>query len=149
PGQKRSIPLRNVAELQRANVPAEVTHQNLQATIDLMMGVEGRDLGHVADDVEEVVAHFGEAKSRGVWVPFDPASRGQRTMAGSEIILSGEYSRMQDTFRNLAIGLVLATLLIYFLMVALFKSWLTPLVILSAVPVGLIGVVTMLWVTDT
>src|SRR5262249_49955635 len=47
------------------------------------------------------------------------------------------------------IGLVLATLLIYFLMVALFKSWLSPLVILSAVPVGLVGVVTMLYVTET
>src|SRR5207237_282023 len=124
-------------------------HQNLQATIDLTMGVHGRDLGHVADDVAEVVGQFGEAKGRGVWAPYDPASKGQRTLVGSEITLSGEYSRMQDTFRNLGIGLVLATLLIYFLMVALFKSWLTPLVILSAVPVGLIGVIVMLYVTRT
>src|SRR5205807_7970524 len=51
--------------------------------------------------------------------------------------------------RNLRIGLVLASLLIYFLMVALFQSWLTPLVILSAVPVGLIGVITILFVTKT
>jgi multidrug efflux pump subunit AcrB len=56
---------------------------------------------------------------------------------------------MQDTFRNLGIGLVLASLLIYFLMVGLFKSWLTPLVIISAVPIGLIGVVTMLYLTGT
>src|SRR5262249_61766601 len=45
--------------------------------------------------------------------------------------------------------LILASLLIYFLMVGLFKSWLSPLVILSAVPVGLVGVVTMLFVTET
>jgi multidrug efflux pump subunit AcrB len=56
---------------------------------------------------------------------------------------------MQDTFRNLGVGLLLASLLIYFLMVALFQSWMTPLVILSAVPVGLIGVVTMLYLTHT
>src|SRR2546421_9731339 len=56
---------------------------------------------------------------------------------------------MQRTFYNLGLGLILASLLIYFLMVALFKSWLTPLVILSAVPVGLIGVVAMLFVTGT
>ena len=54
---------------------------------------------------------------------------------------------MQETFRSLGFGLILATLLIYFLMAALFKSYLTPLVILFAVPLGLIGVVTMLYLT--
>ena len=55
-------------------------------------------------------------------------------------------SRASDPLHTLpahatGIGLLLASLLIYFLMVALFKSWLTPLVILSAVPFGLIGVI--------
>ena len=45
--------------------------------------------------------------------------------------------------------MIFASLLIYFLMVALFRSWLTPLVILSAVPFGLIGVVAILFVTGT
>lgn len=147
--QRKSIPLRNVATVRRANVPAEITHTNLQATIDLAMGVHGRDLGHVANDVARVVGQFGIAKGRDAWVPFDPASTAKEPLLGSKITLSGEYSRMQDTFRNLGTGLILATLLIYFLMVALFKSWLTPLVILSAVPVGIIGVVLMLFVTGT
>jgi multidrug efflux pump subunit AcrB len=150
-GQKKSIPLRNVATVHRTTVPAEVTHANLQPTIDLAMGVHGRDLGHVADDVAAVVAKFGVAREKepGAWVPFDPSSDEHRPLEGSKIILSGEYSRMQDTFRNLGLGLVLASLLIYFLMVALFKSWLTPLVILSAVPVGLVGVIAVLFVTGT
>jgi multidrug efflux pump subunit AcrB len=150
PAQKKSIPLGNLATVTPAEVPAEITHSNLQATIDLTMGVYSRDLGHVADDVYEVVAKFGApTKDRGVWLPYDPESNEKQTLVGSKIVLSGEYSRMQDTFRNLAIGLVLASLLIYFLMVALFKSWMTPLVIISAVPVGLIGVVTMLYLTGT
>jgi multidrug efflux pump subunit AcrB len=149
--QKRPIPLRNVATVEMAKVPAEVTHSTLQPTIDLTMGVYGRDLGHVADDVAAVVAKFGvpDEKHRDSWVPYDPISPDKAPMKGSLITLSGEYSRMQDTFRNLGIGLILASLLVYFLMVALFKSWLTPLVILSAVPVGLVGVVTMLFVTGT
>ncbi|HEU5119145.1 MAG TPA: efflux RND transporter permease subunit, partial [Isosphaeraceae bacterium] len=65
------------------------------------------------------------------------------------IVLSGEYERMRTTFHDLGIGLMLATLLIYFLMVALFKSYVTPLVILFAVPLGLIGVVLMLFLTGT
>src|SRR5262249_5407759 len=147
--QNRSIPLRNVASVRPANVPAEITHTTLQPTIDLTMGVQGRDLGHVADDVATVVGQFGVDQGRGVWVPFDPASPEQKPLEGSKIVLRGEYSRMKDTFRNLGLGLLLAALLVYFLMVALFKSYLTPLVVMSAVPVGLIGVVTLLYLTGT
>ena len=87
------------------------------------MGVEGRDLGHVADDVTEIVARFGDENEDGTWTPYDPESEEAKTpMKGAEIVLSGEYERMRQTFHDLGIGLVLATLLIYFLMVALFKS---------------------------
>jgi multidrug efflux pump subunit AcrB len=130
-------------------VPAEVTHSKLQPTIDLTMGVYGRDLGHVADDVALAINAFGRPQGRGVWAPYDPTAPGQKPLSGSQIVLSGEYSRMQDTFVNLGVGLCLASLLIYFLMVALFKSYITPLVVMSAVPVGLVGVVLMLWATGT
>src|SRR6185312_14587720 len=59
PVQSKPIPLGNMATVRRANVPAELTHTNLQATIDVTMGVYGRDLGHVADDVARVVEQFG------------------------------------------------------------------------------------------
>src|SRR5207302_1304708 len=72
PTQKRPIPLRNMATVRRALVPAEITHTNLQPTIDLTMGVHERDLGHVADDVAAVVNRFGLPKGRGTWTPYDP-----------------------------------------------------------------------------
>ena len=147
PVQRQSIPLRNVARIRRVDVPAEVTHTNLQPTIDLTMSVAGRDLGHVADDVSRIVDRYGLPAGRDAWIPTDPDTG--EPMTGSRIALSGEYQRMQDTFRNLGLGLVLATLLIYFLMVALFKSYVTPLVILFAVPIGLVGVVLMLYFTGT
>jgi multidrug efflux pump subunit AcrB len=149
PTQKRSIPLRNVATYRPAKVPAEVTHVTLQPTINLLMGVAGRDLGRVANDVANAINRFGVKTDRSSWIPFDPSSTEKKTLEGSEIVLSGEYSRMQDTFRNLGIGLILASLLVYFLMVALFKSYVTPLVVISAVPVGLVGVVTILFLTRT
>ncbi len=149
--QEKAIPLRNIARLRRDVVPTEITHNNLQSTIDLTMGVYGRDLGHVAADVARLVDRFGALQPSGVWLPFEPSSDfSQRTVIkGATIELSGEYSRMQETFRSLGFGLILATLLIYFLMAALFKSYLTPLVILFAVPLGLVGVVAMLYITDT
>ena len=133
-------------------MPAEITHTNLQPTIDLTMGVSGRDLGHVADDVVEgrrpsSASRDGRRRRGCPTIPDTPTKR--KLIKGSKIELSGEYSRMQDTFRSLGFGLILATLLIYFLMVALFKSYVTPLVILFAVPLGLVGVVPMLYLTGT
>jgi multidrug efflux pump subunit AcrB len=149
--QDKPIPLRNIAMLRRSFVPTEITHNNLQSTIDLTMGVHSRDLGHVAADVARVVDHFGERQADGSWLPYDPQDRStaRRVVKGASIELAGEYSRMQDTFRSLGFGLIMATLLIYFLMAALFKSYLTPLVILCAVPLGLIGVVISLYLTNT
>ncbi|HJT36685.1 MAG TPA: efflux RND transporter permease subunit [Pirellulales bacterium] len=148
PAQRQAIPLRNLAKLHPQRVAAEVTHTNLQPTIDLTMGVEGRDLGHVATDVAAVLEDFGVLQSDGAWLPFDPEQPGV-VIPGSRIVLSGEYSRMQETFRNLGFGLLLATLFVYFLMVALFKSYVLPLVILFAVPLGVVGVVLILFVTGT
>ncbi|OWK41682.1 efflux RND transporter permease subunit [Fimbriiglobus ruber] len=149
PGQKKPIPLRNIATLKRNSVPAEINHTNLQATMELTMGVYGRDLGHVAADVQKVVARYGKERADGGWTPFDPTAEGEKPMEGSRIVLTGEYQKMQDTFRFQALGMVGAVLLIYFLMVALFRSYLIPLVVLSAVPIGVVGVVLMLYVTGT
>jgi multidrug efflux pump subunit AcrB len=151
--QKQPIPLSNLISYTYSTVPAEITHNNLQGTMDLTMGVAGRDLGHVADDVYAVVSKFGVPLEHGAWAPYDPKSNpddpNRPLLEGARITLSGEYSKMQDTFANLGKGLVLAALLIYFLMAALFKSYITPLVVMSAVPVGLVGVVTMLFLTGT
>ena len=149
-GQTKPIPLRNIVKvpLPRVEVPAEINHTNLQATMDVTMGVAGRDLGHVAEDVSRVVARFGKARPDGGWSPFDPDAPG-KVMEGARVVLAGEYQKMEQTFRFQAMGMAGAVLLIYFLMVALFRSYLTPLVILSAVPIGLIGVILMLYFTGT
>ena len=64
-------------------------------------------------------------------------------------MLTGEYTRMQDTFRNLGGGLILASLLIYFLMVALDKSFIVPLAVMLIVPLCLIGILPMLFITGS
>jgi multidrug efflux pump subunit AcrB len=161
--QKRSVPLRNLVRLpvRKVDVPSEVVHTDLQPTIDLTMGVHGRDLGHVAADVTRAVAKYGAPRTRevkvagwrfdideGSWTPFDPDSVDHKPMEGAKVTLSGEYEKMNATFRFQALGMIGAVVLIYFLMVALFKSYVTPLVVLSAVPVGITGVVLMLYFTD-
>jgi multidrug efflux pump subunit AcrB len=148
PVQGRPVPLKNVVSLRRANVPAEVNHTDLQPTIDLTMGVSGRDLGHVADDIAKVINEVGKPLEHNVWQPFAPGDP-SKTLTGSKITMSGEYARMQDTFSNLSVGLVLASLLIYFLMVALDRSWIVPLTVMLVVPLCLVGVLPMLYFTRT
>ena len=70
-------------------------------------------------------------------------------MKGSKIVLSGEYSRMQDTFRNLGFGLIGASLLIYFLMVGLDKSWVVPLTVMSSCRLAWSAILPMLYFTGT
>jgi multidrug efflux pump subunit AcrB len=146
------VPLSNLVTLTRTTVPTEVTHTNIQPTIDLTMGVHGRDLGHVSDAVTRVIDKFGRREENEpgmVWAPFDPTSKYRKELQGSKIVLSGEYARMRDTFSNLGVGLIGASVLIYFLMVALDKSWIVPLTVMLVVPLCLVGILPMLWLTGT
>lgn len=148
-GQTTPVLLRSVASITRTSVPTEVTHTNLQASIDLVMSVSGRDLGHVSVDVQKLIDRYGKTDGKGEWVPLDPDSKDGKLLEGSKIVLSGEYSRMQDTFVNLGQGLILASLLMYFLMVALDKSWIVPLTVMLVVPLSLIGIIPFLYHTGT
>lgn len=152
------VPLSNLVDIRRNTVGTEISHIDIRPTIDISLNVVERDLGHVADDVQEALNAFGErqgaasaeSESLGTtWQAYDPSAEGKQLLEGTDIVLSGEYSRMKQTFRNLAIGLVLAVILIYFMMVALEKSFRAPICVLLAVPLILIGVMPMLYLTKT
>lgn len=148
--QQTPVPLGNLVSLSPTTVPSEITHSNLETVIDLALNIEGRDLGHVADDVEQVVARFGQSDGATTWTAYRPKAGGEKQLVrGTKIHMSGEFERMRDTFRNFAGGIVLALVLIYFLMVMLLDSYLVPLVILAAVPIGLVGVVPVLLLSGT
>jgi len=147
--QQKAIPLGNLVTLRRTTVPTEVTHDNIQATMDLTMGVYGRDLGHISVDVVKAIDSVGKRRPDGDWDPYDPSSTKKVKLKGSKIVLSGEYSRMQDTFRNLGFGLIGASVLIYFLMVGLDKSWVVPLTVMLIVPLSLVGILPALYFTGS
>lgn len=149
PKQAAPVPLRNVVSLEKTNVPTEVTHFNIQPTIELTMGVQGRDLGHVAVDVMRTLDVFGEPVKTSTWIPYDPSSSKKETLPGSKIVISGEYRKMQETFTELGAGLALAAVLIYFIMVALDMSWVVPLTVMLTVPFAMVGILAILLLTST
>jgi multidrug efflux pump subunit AcrB len=155
-GKNVAIPLRNVATLKKTSggslihhLATEIHHVNLQPAIDLTLNVEGRDLGHVSDDVATALEQFGKRNKDGSWAPYEDLEKKGKTLEGARIVLAGEYMRMQETFRYLGGLLILAALMIYFLMVALDKSWLVPLSVMLIVPLCLIGILPMLLITGS
>ena len=140
PRQAEPVPLRNVASIERTNVPTEVTHLNIQPTMELTMGVSGRDLGHVADDVTRAIDEFGEPVGDSTWLPYDPSSSTRsRPCPGRRSSSAANTRRCRTTFSELGAGLALAAVLIYFIMVALDKSWVVPLTVMLTVPFALVG----------
>lgn len=124
-------PLANLASVYHRVSPANITHYTVQRTINVDATVEGRDLGSVAGGIQKKIAELGELPP------------------GTRVTLRGQYEVMNQSFRSLALGLVLATLLVYFLMVVLFQSWLDPFIIMTAVPGALAGILWMLALTGT
>jgi len=151
PNQTSPVPLRSVASISRSTVPSEITHANIQPTIDLTLGIEGRSLGEVAEDISKVISHYGQTTDTlGTWETYDPAASGEKKLLpGSKIIMAGEYAKMQATFNSLGYALLLAALLIYFLLVALNRSFIVPLTVMMVVPLSLAGVLPMLYFTGT
>ncbi len=150
PHQSEPVPLGNLVSIRPSTMAAEVKHDNLQTAIELTMNIAGRDLGHVADDVQRVIDRFGKSTGSGKWAAYDPhASDPTKAVAGIQISLSGEFDRMRETFWNFGSGILLALIFVYCLMVMLLDSYVVPLVILAAVPVGLIGVVPVLYLSGT
>jgi CzcA family heavy metal efflux pump len=126
------VPLRNLATFKRATAPTEVNHHNISRVIDVYANVDGRDVGSVASDIERRI---------------EPIRA--ELPAGYAIHMRGEGQRMRESFANLGFGFLLAAVLVYLVMVAQFRSFLDPFIIMFAVPLGLIGVVAILLATGT
>jgi multidrug efflux pump subunit AcrB len=130
----------------------EVNHQDLARVIDIYLNVEGRDVGSVAADIEKLLTEWGgRSQTSGnvsSWNVPDSANPG-KTLPGYAVQVRGEVSNMTQSFQSLGFGFVLAVILIYLIMVAQFRSFLDPFIILFAVPLGLIGVLLILFLTGT
>ncbi|MGC2661396.1 MAG: efflux RND transporter permease subunit [Bryobacteraceae bacterium] len=124
--------LANLATTRRDISPAVINHYNVQPVFDVFASVQGRDLGGVANDIEHVLDQVRAKMPR-----------------GTSIIMRGQVQSMRESFIGLAYGLLFAVLLVYFLMVVNFQSWLDPLIIMMALPGAFSGIILMLFATQT
>ena len=139
--------LKNIATFRRTTAPAEIQHLNISRVTDVFVNVDNRDVGSVAADIERGLEGL-RAEMR---AEDDAAARDgkQKPWEGYRFEMRGEVKSMQESFAGLAFGLMLASVLVYLVMVAQFRSFLDPFIVMFAVPLGLIGVFMTLWVTGT
>ena len=123
--------LANLAIVSHRQSAENITHYTVQRVIDVEASVEDRDLGSVVNDIGREIKAIGKLPP------------------GMSITVRGQNEVMEESFKSLALGLVLAIILVYFLMVVLFQSWIDPFIIMTAVPGALMGILWMLALTGT
>jgi len=124
--------LSNVATFKRDKVPTNSNQTNIQPVFEIYASVQGRDLGGVAADIGKVTSELQK-----------------ELKPGNTIQVLGQIQSMNDSFRNLGIGLLFAAVFVYLLMVVNYQTFGDPFVVILALPATLCGIVTMLFITGT
>jgi multidrug efflux pump subunit AcrB len=148
---KRPVLLGNVATIDRGTGPAVINHRNITRATDIYANVlPGFDVGGV---VKRIEARLEQNPRLGLLDDKDHKTGDEYDIGGDfagkgyALQMQGEVRSMRDSFRQFTGGLAIAVVLVYLVMVAQFRSFVDPLVILLTVPLGFIGVVALLWTT--
>ena len=119
-----------VASIQQFNAPTEMDHTQIRRVLDIYVRPQTEDLGRVSKEIQALV---------------DAA----QPPHGIDVTLTGSVASMNASFHSFAIGLTLSVLLLYLILVAQFRSFTDPFIILLALPPGITGVIIalLLWGT--
>ena len=124
--------LSNVATMQRGSEEAVANHVNTQPTYDVYAAVQDRDLGGVESEINQIV---GEQQKQ-----LQPPDK---------IAVRGQIQSKDQAFLHIGIGLIVAVVAVYLLMVINFQTWGDPFVVLAALPLAFCGIVASLFITQT
>ena len=124
--------LSNLSTFGRGKSAQVISHYNVQPVFDIYANIQGRDLGGVSRDISAILKTYDKKLPR-----------------GTSVVMRGQVSSMNSAFLGLGFGLLFAILLVYFLMVVNFQSWLDPFIIITALPGALSGILWILFVTQT
>ena len=130
PNLKQPTTLDSVVKLEDIRTPTEVDHYQIQRVTDVYVTPVGEGLGKIASEVQRTVDET-------------------KLPENVRVDLRGMVKGMNASFRSFAIGLSMSVILLYLILVAQFKSFKDPLLIMLAVPMGFIGVLIILPLTGT
>jgi multidrug efflux pump subunit AcrB len=124
--------LGNLVTYKRSAQTSAVNRYNNTNMINIHANIQGRDLGSVSRDIKVLIEQTRADLPRGV-----------------DLVLRGQSETLDSAFVGLGLGLLVAVVLVYLLVVVNFQSWLDPLIIISALPAALAGIAWMLFLTGT
>ncbi|MGD9044932.1 MAG: efflux RND transporter permease subunit, partial [Desulfobacterales bacterium] len=124
------VVLRNVVEVRPRRGPVLIQRKGQERVVYVSANISGRDMGSIITDIQKGL--------RNIPVPKD-----------FSILFGGDYEEQQKAFRELLMSFVLALVLVYMVMASLYESLRYPLVVMFSVPLAGIGVILMLFLTDT
>jgi multidrug efflux pump subunit AcrB len=124
--------LGNLVEAKPGRSPAVMSRYNIQPSVDVYVSVQGTDLASVAGRVEEQLEQIRPKLPR-----------------GTQLTMRGQVQTMQDSFIGLGVGLAMAIVLVYLLIVVNFQSWIDAAIIIAALPAALAGIAWILFITGT
>jgi multidrug efflux pump subunit AcrB len=124
--------LANLVQVKLEIQPAVVTHYNIMPTVDIYADVDGRDLGSVSGQIQKLINQVQPTLPR-----------------GARVTLRGQVQTMNSSFLALGVGLVMAILLVYLLIVVNFQTWVDAFIIITALAAALAGIAWMLFFTET
>src|SRR2546428_1240276 len=126
----RPVLLGSVAEVNEGVGPVMIERKYQQRIVKTIAQPSGRDLGSIARDIETGLQAL----------PLPP---------GFNFQLTGQVQQQREAFSSLKFTSILALLLVYMVMASQFRSLLDPFVIMFSVPLGMIGVIWALLLTNT
>jgi HAE1 family hydrophobic/amphiphilic exporter-1 len=124
------VVLRNVVEVRPRSGPVRVERKDQERIVTIAANISGRDMGSIVSDIRQ--------RRRSIPVPRD-----------FSIGFGGDYEEQQKAFRELRLSFLLALVLVYMVMACQYESLRDPFVVMFSVPLAVIGVILMLFLTNT
>jgi len=129
-GSSGVVTLGSVAQIRRINTPTEVDHNQIRRVIDVYVSPKSEALQSIGRQINDLLAHTQHEKN-------------------TVIAVRGAVVSMNESFTDFGLGLIIAIVLVYLILMAQFTSFVDPLIILMAIPPGLAGVVLLLILTGS
>jgi multidrug efflux pump subunit AcrB len=130
PNLKEPTTLDTVVKLTNIQTPTEVDHYKIQRETDVYVTPRAENLGHVTSQIKSILQHVQHP-------------------ANIRVSLLGMVEGMNQSFTSFAIGFSLSFILLYLILIAQFKSFIDPILIMLAIPMGVVGVMIILLLTHT
>jgi len=129
-GEGKPVVMKNVVQVRPRNAPVTIARKDQERVVTASVNIAERDMGSVLADIR--------GRLNDMVVPRE-----------FSIVYAGDYEEQQKAFRELLIGIILAVILVYMLLASLYESVRDPFIVIFAVPMAVIGVLIILYLTNT